>query len=152
MTLAKRPLRVIASGSKGRVDASSPRESAGGQPQEDTDHNAIQAELAVERTILAAERTYDAWIRTGLAALASGLGARALLAGSIPAWLTKTTGAMLVLFAAFCFLVGAWREISTGARLPTSHIHQLPSAMLIIVNGFLMAVALATFVGVVLTR
>lgn len=113
------------------------------------DRGALQTELAVDRTLLAVERTYDAWIRTGLAALASGIGARALLGGIVPPWLAKSTSAMLALFAAFCFLVGAWREISTDARLPGQHIRQLPPALLIVVNGFLVVVALAAFAGLV---
>ena len=114
---------------------------------EPTDRGKLQTELAVGRTILAVERTYDAWIRTGLTALASGVGARALLAGIVPVWLTRSTSAMLVLFAAFCFIAGAWREIATDTRLRRARIRPMPAAVILVVNGFLVSVALTAFVG-----
>ena len=70
-----------------------------------------RTELAADRTILAAERTYAAWVRTGLAALASGIGARALLDKIVPDWMTIATGALLILFSAFCFMAAVWREL-----------------------------------------
>lgn len=114
------------------------------------DRAELQTDLAVDRTILAIERTYDSWVRTGLAALASGIGARALLASVVPDVLTKSTGALLILFAAFCFAAGAWREISFGGRLPPSQIRHLPPVLMVVVNGFLTVVALAAAVGVVI--
>ena len=106
-----------------------------------------RTELAADRTILAAERTYAAWVRTGLAALASGVGARALLAKIVPEWLTVATGAMLVLFSAFCFLAAIWRELVPEKWKPKPEIRRLPAAMLIAVNGFLVLVSLAVLVG-----
>jgi putative membrane protein len=108
----------------------------------------LQVELAVERTILAEERTYDAWVRTGLASLASGIGAHVLLKEVVPDWLTKPAGAVLVLFAGFCFIAGVWRELAPSARLPASRMKQLPKSMLIVVNGILVIVAFAAFLGV----
>src|SRR4028119_2099386 len=70
-----------------------------------------RTELAADRTVLAAERTYAAWVRTGLASLASGIGAKKLLEGVVPEWMIITTGSLLVLFSAQCFVVAVWREL-----------------------------------------
>lgn len=107
-----------------------------------------RTELAADRTILAAERTYAAWVRTGLAALASGIGARALLEGVVPHWMVGATGSVLVLFSAFCFIAAVWREMEPGAPPPKPDTRRLPSALLIVVNGFLMIVAIAALVGI----
>ncbi|MFS0771118.1 DUF202 domain-containing protein [Sphingomonas sp. 1P08PE] len=108
-----------------------------------------RTELAADRTILAAERTYAAWVRTGLAALAAGVGARALLEDVVASWLSRSAGAMLALFAAFCFVAAVWREIAPSVRPPTPRVRRLPEALLMAVNGFLVLVALAAFVGIV---
>lgn len=110
-----------------------------------------RTELAADRTILAAERTYAAWVQTGLAALASGVGVRALLGDVVAAWLSRTTGAMLALFAAFCFVAAVWREIAPSVRQPTPRVRCLPGGVPIAVNGFLMLVALMACVGIVVT-
>ena len=107
-----------------------------------------RTELAADRTILAMERTYAAWVRTGLAALASGIGARALLDKVVADWLTKSTGAMLVLFAAFCFVAAVWREMTPSVQPPKPRARRLPAALLIAINGFLVLVATAAFIGV----
>ncbi|MBN8809424.1 MAG: DUF202 domain-containing protein [Sphingomonas sp.] len=110
-----------------------------------------RTELAADRTILAAERTYAAWVRTGLAALASGIGARALLDKLVADWLSKTAGAALVLFAGFCFVAAVWREMAPSVRPPKPRAQRLPAALLIVINGFLVLVTLAAFIGVVTT-
>jgi putative membrane protein len=107
-----------------------------------------RTELAANRTVLAAERTYAAWVRTGLAALAAGVGAQALLEDVIPAWLTRPTGSALILFSAFCFLAAIWRELWPGAPPPEPDTRQMPAALLIAINGFLVFVSLAALVGV----
>jgi putative membrane protein len=117
--------------------------------QRSSDRN---TQLAVDRTILAAERTYAAWVRTGLAALASGVGARALLAGTLPSWFGAITGSGLILFSAFCFIAAVWRELSTGASLPSADFQRLPVALLLAINGFLVVIALAALVGIWLLR
>lgn len=108
-------------------------------------------QLAADRTILAAERTYAAWVRTGLTALAAGIGARPLLAKVVPDWLALTAGCTLVLFSAFCFAAGVWRELPRYAP-PQPDTRQLPPVLLLIVNGTLMLVSLAAFVGVLIGR
>jgi putative membrane protein len=85
---------------------------------EQTDSADRRTELAADRTILAAERTYAAWVRTGLAALASGIGARALLDRVVADWLTRSTGAMLILFAGFCFVAAVWRDVAPSVQPP----------------------------------
>jgi putative membrane protein len=103
--------------------------------------------LSVDRTVLAAERTYAAWVRTALAALASGIGARALLEDVIPIWLAKTTGGILILFAAFCLCAAVWREFA----IPKSRarVTPLPRVLLLPITFFLLVVTLAALVGVV---
>jgi putative membrane protein len=107
-----------------------------------------RTELAADRTILAAERTYAAWVRTGLVALASGIGAQKLLEGLMPGWVIAATGTVLVAFSAFCFVVGVWREIYTGAPPPRPDTRALPGWLLVAVNGFLALVALAALIGI----
>lgn len=104
--------------------------------------------LAADRTVFAAERTYAAWVRTGLAALASGIGARALLDKVMPDWLIGATGSVLILFSAFCFVAGVWRDLQTGAPPPQPDIRKLPPWLLVAINAFLMLVALAALVGI----
>jgi putative membrane protein len=111
-----------------------------------------RTQLAADRTVLAAERTYAAWVRTGLAALASGIGARALLDGVVPTALAAAAGAVLILFSAFAFAAGVWRELSPGAPPPRPDTRRLPATLLIAVNGFLVLVSLASLAGVLLVR
>jgi putative membrane protein len=119
---------------------------------EQTDSADRRTELAADRTIFAAERTYAAWVRTGLAALASGIGARALLDGVIVGWLIRSTGAVLILFAGFCFVAAVWRELLPSVQPPKPRARRLPAALLVAINGFLVLVALAAFAGVAATR
>jgi putative membrane protein len=104
--------------------------------------------LAADRTLLAAERTYAAWIRTFLGALASGVGAPALLTDVIPAWLAKATGSVLIAFAGFCLVAAVWRELRGAVPPPRLDLRPIPAGLLIAVNGFLLAVTLAVFVGI----
>lgn len=107
-----------------------------------------RTELAANRTVLAAERTYAAWIRTGLAALASGIGAKKLLEGVVPEWMIISTGSLLVLFSAFCFIVAVWRELTPGAPPPQPDTRQIPPVLLILSNGFLTLVAFAALFSI----
>ena len=106
-----------------------------------------RTELAANRTVLAAERTYAAWVRTGLAALASGIGAGALLKDILPGWAASATGTILILFSAFCFVAGVWRELRPGAAPPRPDIPRIPAGLLLAINGFLAVIALAAAVG-----
>ena len=81
-----------------------------------------------------------------------GVGARALLAGSIPTWLSKIDRRDVGPVCGILLLGRRLARDFDGCSIAASHIRQLPPAVLVIVNGFLMAVALATFVGVVVTR
>ena len=107
-----------------------------------------RTELAADRTVFAAERTYAAWVRTGLVALASGIGAKKLLAGIVPGWLIIATGTALVLFSAFCFIAGVWRQLFVGAPPPNPDVPRLPPAILVVLNVFLALVALAALLGI----
>lgn len=129
-----------------RVDASTQEITASTEQMKDSADR--RTELAANRTVLAAERTYAAWIRTGLAALAAGIGAKKLLQGVVPEWMIITTGSVLVLFSAQCFVVAVWRELSPGAAPPKPNTRQLPPALLILSNGFLTLVALAALVSI----
>jgi putative membrane protein len=107
-----------------------------------------RTELAADRTVFAAERTYAAWVRTGLAALASGVGAKKVLGGIVPEWVIWGTGTILVLYSAFCFAAGVWREIYPGPPPPQPDTRRLPRVVLVAVNGFLTLVALAALIGI----
>ena len=85
-----------------------------------------RTQLAADRTIFAAERTYAAWVRTGLVSLASGAGANKLLSGVIWHWLAVATGNVLILFSAFCFVAGVWRNLNPGAPPPPPDARELP--------------------------
>jgi putative membrane protein len=119
---------------------------------EQTDSADRRTELAADRTILAAERTYAAWVRTGLGALASGVGARALLDKVVADWLTRSAGAMLILFAGFCFVAAVWRDVAPSVEPPKPRAQRLPAPLLLAINGFLVVLTLAAFVGVVASR
>ena len=104
-------------------------------------------ELAADRTIFAAERTYAAWVRTGLVALASGIGSKKLLDGAVPSWMILGTGTVLLLFSAFCFGAGVWRQRVIGTAPPEPNVHQLPPTLLAAINAFLAVVVLTALVG-----
>jgi putative membrane protein len=104
---------------------------------------------AADRTVLAAERTYAAWVRTGLTSLIAGVGAKASLGSVLPEWAILSSGTLLVLFSIFCFAAAVWREERPGhdsAR--RSDVRRLPRALLVVVNGGLMLVALGALLGV----
>jgi putative membrane protein len=107
-----------------------------------------RTELAADRTVFAAERTYAAWVRTGLASLASGIGAKKLLEGVVPDWMTIGTGTLLVLFSAFCFAAAVWRQVFVGAPPPIPDVRRIPPYLLLGMNGFLVLVALAALLSI----
>lgn len=107
-----------------------------------------RTQLAADRTLFAAERTYAAWVRTGLVALASGIGAKKLLADLIPEWMIIATGSLLVLFSAFCFAAGVWRQFNPGPPPPQPDTRRIPPWILIAVNGFLALVSFAALLGI----
>ena len=111
-----------------------------------------RTQLAANRTVFAAERTYAAWVRTGLVSLASGIGARSLLGHLLPGWLIGMTGSVLILFSAFCFGAAVWRQLDPGPPPPRPDARKLPASLLLLVNGFLVLVALASLVGIWFTR
>ena len=115
------------------------------QLQHGVDH---RNQLAADRTVFAAERTYAAWVRTGMAALASGVGAKKVLEGVVPEWMIVATGSILVLFSAFSFGAAVWRQMNPGPPPPVAHARQIPPALLVTVNGFLILVALAALVSI----
>lgn len=104
--------------------------------------------LSADRTLLAAERTYAAWIRTALAALASGIGASALTKGVLPHVVGKISGTILVVFAGFCLVAAVWRELSGVEHLKHPDIRPMPKVLLLLINFFLLLVAIAAIVGI----
>ncbi len=129
-----------------RVSASSHKLTSSTEKMKDAADR--RTELAADRTVLAAERTYAAWVRTGLASLASGVGAKKLLEGVVPEWMVITTGSLLVLFSAHCFVVAVWRELFPAVTEPQPEVRRLPPALLITSNGFLTLVALAALFSI----
>lgn len=107
-----------------------------------------RTELAADRTVFAAERTYAAWVRTGLVGLASGIGAKKLLEGVVPGWMIIGFGTVLILFSAFCFVAGVWRQVFVGAPPPNPDVPRIPPVILVVVNGFLALVALTAIAGI----
>ena len=105
--------------------------------------------LAADRTLLAAERTYAAWMRTGLASLAAGIGAKALLQDLVADWLVLATSIVLITFSEFCFVAGIWRELTGKALRPDPDTARLPGWILLLFNGFLIAVGIAVLIGIV---
>ncbi|MGE5540275.1 MAG: YidH family protein [Gemmatimonas sp.] len=103
--------------------------------------------LAADRTVYAAERTYAAWVRTGLAALASGVGAKPLLADIAPGWALWTAATVLLVFSAFAFIAGVWRELTPGYLRPRPDARRLPPWLLIVVNGSLAVIAVTALIG-----
>ena len=59
------------------------------------------------------------------------------------------TGGVLVLFSAFCFAAAVWRNFYRPAPPPVSDVARIHPSVLIVVNGFLILVALAAFFDVV---
>src|SRR3712207_4084049 len=108
-----------------------------------------RTQLAADRTVLAAERTYAAWVRTGLFSLAAGVGAKTTLGNVLPEWAILFNATLLVLFSAFCFVAGVWRNLFPGHDSPRrSDVRQIPRALLAVVNGGLLLVALGALLGV----
>jgi putative membrane protein len=82
----------------------------------------------------------------------SGVGANTLLSGAMADLLVRVAGTVLVLFSAFCFGAGVWRELRAADTLPKSHVMPIARAILRIVNGALVLVSLAALVGIWLRR
>jgi putative membrane protein len=55
---------------------------------------------------------------------------------------------VLVLFSAFCFAAGVWRNLNSAATPPRPDARQIPPYMLLVFNGFLVLVSLAVLVGI----
>lgn len=105
-------------------------------------------EPAADRTVFAAERTYAAWVGTGIAALASGVGARKVLEGHVPEWVILLGGTVLILLSAFSFGAAVWRELYPGTPPPKGDAPRLHPALLVVMNGALIVVAVAALLGV----
>jgi putative membrane protein len=104
---------------------------------------------AADRTVMAAERSYAAWVRTGLVSLAAGVGAKTSLGSVLPEWAILFNASLLVLFSAFCFTAGVWRDLKPGHDSSRrSDVRQLPAALLVVVNGGLLLVSLGALLGV----
>jgi putative membrane protein len=84
-----------------------------------------------------------------LFSLVAGVGAKTSLGSVLPEWAILFNATFLVLFSAFCFAVAVWREIKPGHDSPQrSDVWRLPRALLTVVNGGLLLVALGALMGV----
>jgi putative membrane protein len=97
-----------------------------------------RTELAADRTLLAIERTYAA----------SGVGARAVFEKLVPEPLARLTATVLIVFAALCFVIGVWRQLRDPVPPPHTDSRPVSHRLLIVMNAFLLLVALAALVGV----
>lgn len=104
----------------------------------DADHN----------TILANERTYAAWVRTGLAALVTGLGVERFLGGVIPDPVIRAISMSLLSFCVIAFLLGAWRYISVGSKIPEHKRFGTPAPVILLLTILLVLVAILAIIGV----
>jgi putative membrane protein len=66
----------------------------------------------------------------------------------MPEWLIIAAGSVLLLFSAFCFVVGVWRNLNPGAPPPRPDARRLPPYLLVGVNGLLILVVAAALVGI----
>jgi inner membrane protein YidH len=80
--------------------------------------------------------------------MATGIGAKALLTDLLPHWLVMTSGSVFVLFSAFCFGAGVWRNLYPGPPPPVPDAARIHPAILILVNVILGMVSLAALIGI----
>ena len=76
------------------------------------------------------------------------MGAKKLLEGMIPEWGLWAVRTVLVRFSAFCFGAAIWRQVFPGPPPPQPDTPRIPPALLLVVNGFLVLVALSTLVSI----
>ena len=69
-------------------------------------------------------------------------GAKKLLEGMVPNWMTIVAGWLLVLFSAFCFGAAVWRQLFGHPPQPEPDVPRMNAVVLVLVNGFLGLVAL----------
>ncbi len=108
-----------------------------------------RTEYAEDRTALANERTYSAWLRTGLTALAAGLGFERFLVGIMPGWAIRVVATALIVLAALCFAVAAWRYTHLGEKLPRARVPAVPAWAVVTASALMVAMCvliLATLV------
>ena len=99
-------------------------------PDENTAGKVDKTNLALDRTVLANERTYAAWVRTGLAALAAGLGIAKFMIGLLPLWSIQIIAAVLIVFSAVAFLLGAWRYSHLHIKVSHHEVDAIPLSMI----------------------
>ena len=99
-------------------------------PDENTAGKTDKTNLALDRTVLANERTYTAWIRTGLAALAAGLRVCLFMNRVLPLWSIQVIAAVLIVFSAVAFLLGAWRYSHLHIKISHLEVDAMPLAMI----------------------
>jgi putative membrane protein len=80
--------------------------------------------------------------------LASGLGAKKLLEGVIREWGIGAVGTVLVLFSAICFGAAIWRQVFPGPPPPQPDRPRIAPALLMVVKGFLVLVALSALISI----
>lgn len=84
--------------------------------------------------------------------MAAGVGAKALLSDLVPPTLASLTASVLLLFSGCCFAAGVWRVWQPGVPPPPPDIRPLPMGLLVVMNGFLLAITIVALVGLWLVR
>ncbi len=70
------------------------------------------------------------------------------LEGGVPEVLIIGAGSILVFFSAFCFGAAIWRQIFAEPPPPRPDVPRIRPELLMIVNGFLVLVALSALFGI----
>ncbi|MBV9249740.1 MAG: hypothetical protein JO227_10915 [Acetobacteraceae bacterium] len=66
----------------------------------------------------------------------------------IPNWSILLVASVLVMFSAFSFGAGVWRELWPGAPPPKPDTRRIPPVVLLVVNGCLALISLSALVSI----
>lgn len=104
-------------------------------------------DLATDRTVLANERTYAAWIRTGITALAAGVAIEKFMVNAMPSWTIRIIAAILILYSAVAFIIGAWRYSHLGVKIAEVDVKSIPKIVTHAASALLVICSLLALAG-----